>query len=394
MRTQLENNTLTLFLEGHIDSGNASLVEQEIFAAVEGMPDAELTVDAEGLEYISSAGLRVLMKLKKQSGKQIKVINVSPQVWEIFEITGFVVLFDVHKRIRKISIEGCELIGKGATASVYRMAPDTIVKVYREDRDIKMIEDERVRAKAAFLKGVPSAISFDIVKVGNCYGTVYELLDAEVLGQIIKKDRANLRHYITSFAREIRSLHQIEVEPGEFTDIRRLFLGWMDRLTGLVGTQEEIDTLKQMFEIMPERHTFLHGDCHTENVMLQNGEFQFIDLATSGMGHPVIDLTSMALIYKLSAMSDHYEEISKTSSQLQGFSRDEALFIWDTFLKAYLDTEDPEYIKKAERQVVAYSALRFLFTAFTVPGLISKKELMEMKAIALDYCRNIEPLCF
>ena len=182
MRTQLENNSLTLFLEGHIDSGNASLVEQEIFAAVEGMPDAELTVDAEGLEYISSAGLRVLMKLKKQSGKQIKVINVSPQVWEIFEITGFVVLFDVHKRIRKISIEGCELIGKGAMASVYRMAPDTIVKVYREDRDIKMIEDERVRAKAAFLKGVPSAISSDIVKVGNCYGTVYELLDAEVLG--------------------------------------------------------------------------------------------------------------------------------------------------------------------------------------------------------------------
>ena len=394
MKTQFENTTLTLYLEGRIDSGNASSVEEEVLAALEEAPDAEIIFNAGGLEYISSAGLRVLMKARKHSGKTIKVTDVSPEVWEIFQITGFVKIFDVHKRIRKISIEGCELIGKGATASVYRLDPETIVKVYREDRDIDMIEDERIRAKAAFLKGVPSAISFDLVKVGDCYGTVYELLDAEVLGQIIKKDRVHLCDYISSFAREIRSLHQIEVEPDKFTDIRRLFLGWMDRLVGLVGTREEIDTLKEMFEILPERHTFLHGDCHTENVMIQNGEFQFIDLATSGMGHPVIDLTSMSLIYKLSAMSDHYEEIRKTSSHLQGFSRDEALLIWDTFLKAYLDTEDQEFVKKVEKQVVAYSALRFLFTAFTVPGLISKKELMEMKAIALDYCRQLEPVCF
>ena len=394
MRTLYEYNTLIFYMEGRIDSGNASLMEQEMAAAIESSPDAEIILDAEKLDYISSAGLRSLMKLRKLSGKPIKVTGVSPEIWEIFDITGFTELFDVHKRIRKISIEGCELIGKGATASVYRIDSETIVKVYREDRDLRMIEDERTRTKAAFLKGVPSAISFDIVKVGNCYGAVYELLDAEVLGQIIKKDKAHLYDHITSFAREIHSLHQIEVDPDEFTDIRQLFLGWMDYLEGRIATKEEIDILKQMFEILPDRHTFLHGDCHTENVLVQNGEFLFVDLATSGMGHPVIDLVSMALIYKLSAMSDHYEEIRKHSSQLQAFSRDESLLIWETFLKAYLDTEDQELIKKAEEQIVAYSAVRFLFTAFTAPGLISQKELMDMKAIALDYCRHIEPLCF
>ena len=54
----------------------------------------------------------------------------------------------------------------------------------------------------------------------------------------------------------------------------------------------------------------------------------------------------------------------------------------------------PPPLKKAEEQIVAYSAVRFLFTAFTAPGLISKKVLTDMKTIALDYCRHIEPLCF
>ena len=66
MKTSIENNTLTIYLEGRIDTSNAAAVEKEMVSAVEGAPDASLVLDAAGLEYISSAGLRILMKLRKQ----------------------------------------------------------------------------------------------------------------------------------------------------------------------------------------------------------------------------------------------------------------------------------------------------------------------------------------
>ena len=121
MKTMLEDNRLTLFLEGRVDSNNAAAVEEGLLAAVEAHPGAGVAIDAADLEYISSAGLRVLMKLRKRVGKALPVLNTSPEVYDIFEVTGFTELLDVRKRLREISVEGCEKIGAGATASVYRI---------------------------------------------------------------------------------------------------------------------------------------------------------------------------------------------------------------------------------------------------------------------------------
>jgi len=116
MRTRLENNTLTICLEGRIDSNNAPLVESEIMAAVDEVANVEIILDAEKLEYISSAGLRVLMKLRKRAGKALPVLNVSPEVYEIFDMTGFTELLDVKKRLRELSVEGCRSWAPARTA--------------------------------------------------------------------------------------------------------------------------------------------------------------------------------------------------------------------------------------------------------------------------------------
>ena len=77
MKTMIENSRLTFCLEGRIDSSNAPAVEDEIFAAVNANPGATVTLDADRLEYISSAGLRVLMKLRKHAGKALSVLHAS-----------------------------------------------------------------------------------------------------------------------------------------------------------------------------------------------------------------------------------------------------------------------------------------------------------------------------
>lgn len=195
VQTNLENSRLALHLVGRIDSNNALETEREIMDAVNANPGADIVMDAKALEYISSAGLRVLMKLRKLAKKALPVLNVSPEVYDIFEVTGFIELLDVRKRMREISVEGCQELGSGANGTVYRYTPDEMIKVFRPELTLPEIEAEREAAKKVFLLGVPSAIAFDTVKVGEQYGTMYELLKAGTLTERIGKSPNGWRNW-------------------------------------------------------------------------------------------------------------------------------------------------------------------------------------------------------
>ncbi|MBQ6531315.1 MAG: STAS domain-containing protein, partial [Clostridia bacterium] len=65
MNSYTDNEKLHLVLEGRIDSNNAAAFEKEVESALSAHPGIEPMFDAEKLEYISSAGLRVLMKVRK-----------------------------------------------------------------------------------------------------------------------------------------------------------------------------------------------------------------------------------------------------------------------------------------------------------------------------------------
>ena len=84
MKTMLENGHLILCPEGRIDSNNALNVETEMFSALEANPGVKVSIDAGKLAYISSAGLRVLMKLLGRAGETLPIFNVSPEVNDIF----------------------------------------------------------------------------------------------------------------------------------------------------------------------------------------------------------------------------------------------------------------------------------------------------------------------
>ncbi len=83
-----EDNTLTISLDGRLDTNSSPILEQEI-------PDLSnienLIFDFEKLEYISSAGLRVILSLQKTMANKGKMVikNVNDDVREVFDITGF-----------------------------------------------------------------------------------------------------------------------------------------------------------------------------------------------------------------------------------------------------------------------------------------------------------------
>ena len=85
----VENTTLTIVLTGRLDTTTAPELERELKASIDGVTG--LVIDMASLEYISSAGLRVLLSAQKIMNKQgeMKVIHVSETIMEIFEVTGF-----------------------------------------------------------------------------------------------------------------------------------------------------------------------------------------------------------------------------------------------------------------------------------------------------------------
>ena len=82
-------NALTIALEGRLDTMTAPELEAALKTALEGVE--ELTFDFEKLDYISSAGLRVLLASQKTMNRQgsMKVVHVNEIIMEIFEVTGF-----------------------------------------------------------------------------------------------------------------------------------------------------------------------------------------------------------------------------------------------------------------------------------------------------------------
>lgn len=89
MIKQKKESVYSIALEGRLDTSTAPQLEAEINANLEGVTEFEL--DFAKLDYISSAGLRVLLAAQKIMNKQgsMKVCNVNPEIMEVFDITGF-----------------------------------------------------------------------------------------------------------------------------------------------------------------------------------------------------------------------------------------------------------------------------------------------------------------
>ena len=352
-----KNGQMILALEGRIDTNNAAQTENEIFAAVEGANGAEPVIDAQKLEYISSAGLRVLMKLRKALGKPLSVINVSRDVYDIFETTGFTELLDVKKALRKVSLDGCEVIGQGGHGKVYRLDEETIIKVYHDNSPLSLIEKERKYAKNAFVHGVPSAIAYDIVETVEGPGVVFEMAGATTLGNYITAHPDQLREYAVKFAELLKTLNTTEADPALYGDIKDIY---RDRLKKAAGyfTEEENAQLDRILNSVPAGTGMIHGDYHTNNVMVQSdGELVLIDMADISRGNELFDIGGAYLVMNMSGQRGN-----ETSIKIIGLDSEKAKQIWNITLSTYFDTTDPERLIRIDNKCGAFSLFRLAAT--------------------------------
>ncbi len=348
----MADEIFTIKLHGRIDSSNASTVEEEMLETLKGCTASSIVLDADDLEYISSAGLRIILRLKKLH-PNLKIINVSSAVYEVLEMTGFTEMLQVTKGYRKLSVEGCEVIGQGANGKVYRLDPDTIVKVYYNADALPEIHRERELARKAFVLGIPTAIPYDVARVGDSYGSVFELLNAKSFSKLIAAEPQNLDKYVVLYVDLLKKIHSTEVKPDDMPDQRAVVIDWVNFLKDyLDGAKWE--KLHTMVEAIPVDHHMLHGDYHTKNVMMQNGEVLLIDMDTLAQGNPVFEFAS---IYN--AFVGFYDFDHDSSVDFQGLDYDTCITIWKKMLPLYFGTTDPAALKAVEDKaaIIGYARL-------------------------------------
>ena len=385
---RIDQDILYVAIEGRIDASNAAQAEEKIFDIKRENPGKYTVVDADNLEYISSAGLRVILRLRKEE-PGLAIINVAPDVYEVLDMTGFTDMVTVEKAYPRMSVEGCEFIAKGANGAVYRYDDETIIKTYYAKDALPEIKQERENARKAFVLGINTAIPYGIVRVGEGYGTVTELLNAVSVTKLIRNRPDDLTEAAGYFVDMMKNIHSTEVDDGEVPDMKEIALGWADSVIAHIP-EEQGRKLRALIEAVPKQNTLLHGDYHTNNVMVQNGEPLLIDMDTLCMGHPVFELGSM-----FNAFIGFSELNHEMIMRFMGYDRETSKRFWDMILKMYLGTDDEAVCQSVAEKAMIIGYTRMLRRALRRPNEADSPARIarckEMLAILLE---KTDSLCF
>ena len=384
---RLDKEILYIAIEGRIDATNAAEAEEKIFGIKNENPGKHVVVDADKLEYISSAGLRVILRLRKEEPK-LAIINVAADVYEVFDMTGFTDMVTVEKAYKRMSVEGCEFIAKGANGAVYRYDDETILKIYFAQDALPEIKQERENARRAFVLGINTAIPYGIVRVNDGYGTVTELLNAESVTKLIRKNPDDLTEAAKYYIDMLKGIHAIEVEEGEVLDMKETALAWADFVANHLP-EDQANKLRTLIEAVPKRNTLMHGDYHTNNIMVQNGEPLLIDMDTLCMGHPVFELGSMFNAFVGYAELDH-----QNMMDFFGYSFETAGKFWNMVLKMYLGTEDEAICQSVAEKAMIIGYTRMMRRAIRRPNEADSPAKIarckEMLAVLLEKTDTLE----
>ena len=337
MRFDIKEQVLTIYFEGELNSYNADNIEKEIENIVSSNSFTTLNLDFSNLHYISSAGLRIILKLK-QKYDDTHVIEASLEVYDVLSMTGFTNIMDVKKALKRVYISGAQVIGEGFFSTVYRIDKDTIIKVFNRVSDPKQIERELKLAKQAFVLGIPTAISFDIVRVDDKLGVRFEMLDCMSLKNAFKEYPDQYDSLLAKYIKLLKKINSTECYDPEIPDIKKFYLEKVNSLKDILDKNDYEKCLKLISNI-PDRRTFVHGDCHFKNIMVQGDDFLLIDMDTLSVGHPIFELAALRCPY--SAFS---EDDPGNSDRFLGVSDEFAKELYNNVINGYFGKDD-EIIK-------------------------------------------------
>ena len=269
-------------------------------------------------------------------------------------MTGFSRIINIRKALRKIDLEKCERIGFGGNGAVYRVSEDEIVKVNYNPATYADLDMELAKAKEAFLLGIPTAISFDLVDCGEGRrGVVYETIKSRTLGETIQSSPELMDELTEKYVGQLNILHAVHTDNPVFGSAKDNYRKQVENASKFL-TEEEGKMLEQILDVLPEGDRLCHCDAHPKNIMIQNGDMLWIDMEGMAVGHPIYDLISIAAV--LNGM-----RTDEVTMSICGMDIPTVLKFKECFIRKYFKTDDPEMIQKYSSMIDALRLIRAVF---------------------------------
>ena len=357
LKVSAKDGQLCFAVDGRLDPIGAKEFGDIVTAERKKRPNGAIVFDCKGLEYISSAGLRVFLSLRKREKEPVKLINVSSAVFEILEVTGFSQLLDVVKGMRDFSNENVQRMGSNGNITVYRVGDDTIMKVYSNDVTIEDIERERTYAQAAFLSGVPTLISYDVVMYNGQYGMLYELAKVSTVSSLLELAPMKLDQYAAELGKLLKTIHTSEPEDGILPKTSDLYDDMAGNMTSWLHPSE-ISTLRRMIRAVPEGKTVVYGNFTPRSVFVQRNEFMLINMGGISCGNPIFDLGTVYM----NLMNEHEAFVTNST----GLTALQAKKCWRIMALQYFNM-DENIVKKYDEVIRAAAMLRSALAPAATP---------------------------
>ena len=187
-------------------------------------------------------------------------------------------------------------------------------------------------------------------------------MNAVSVTKLIRNSPDDLSEAVKYYVDMLRSIHAIEVEDGMVPDMKETALDWADFVAQHIP-EEQGKKLRALIEAVPKQNTLMHGDYHTNNVMVQNGEPLLIDMDTLCMGHPVFELGSMFNAFLGYSELDH-----NVTMDFFGYTHETAGKFWQLTLEKYLGTEDAAMCQSVAEKAMIIGYTRMLRRAVRRPN--------------------------
>ena len=207
------------------------------------------------------------------------------------------------------------------------------------------------------------------------YGSVFELLNAKSLAQLIAGGMS-VDEAAGISVELLRQIHATVVKPGTMPDMKEVALGWADFLKDYLPAEQH-QKLHELVSAVPADDHMLHGDYHLKNVMLQNGETLLIDMDTLCHGHPIFELASMFNAYCGYSELDH-----SISQSFLGISHELAVEFWKKSLSLYLGTDDEAACRAVEEKACVIGYTRIMRRRIRRDGFSSEEGRREIENCA------------
>jgi len=328
----IQGDRMVVALHGRLDASSAPAVEAQL--VTDGI--RELVLDFADCPFVSSCGIRTVLVAHRRmanAGGRMVARSLPPAVREIFDMTGLSSIISITRPTREISIDGLELLSQGVCGECFRLDTETVVKLYREGVAPEVAEQEKRYAKAAFVMGIPTAISYDVVSCGTRSGIVFELLNAELFSSVIRRDRGNIDLHARRLSDIAKLLHAGKGDRAILTDLKDRFRGYIRQIDDVL-TPEETEHMLDRLEAVPDADTCVHFDLHSSNIMVQGGELVIIDMGDFSIGSNMFDLGLIYMIYGVPELG-----MCRMATKIE---TEDGLAFWNAFARHYFSGRSAE----------------------------------------------------